>query len=80
MVSPAKRKFKNSGYSLFANLMSSERKVMKGAKKVARFNKVWSRDRNILTFDQSGKIFNVNMHEDSGFVKANVKYNSDNDA
>ena len=54
--------------------------IMKEAKKIAGFNKVWSRDGNILTFDQSGKIFNVKTLKDLRFVKANVNNNSDEDA
>ena len=54
--------------------------ITKEAKKIAGFNKVWSRDSNILTFDQSGKIFNVKTLEDLRFVKANVNNNSDEDA
>ena len=54
--------------------------IMKEAKKIAGFNNVWSRDGNILTFNQSGKIFNVKTLEDLCFVKTNVNNNSDGDA
>ena len=54
--------------------------IMKEAKKIAGFNKAWSKDGNILTFDQTGKIFNVKSLEDLHFVKANVNNNSDEDA
>ena len=46
--------------------------IMKEAKKIAWFNKVWSRDGNILTFDQSDKIFNVKTLGDLRFVKAKI--------
>ena len=80
MVFRAKRKLKNTGYTLFENLTSRRAMIMKEAKKIAGFNKVWSRDGNILTFDQSGKIFNVKTLDDLRFVKANVNNNSDEDA
>ena len=44
--------------------------LVKNVKKIAGFNKVWSRDSNILTFDQSGKIFNFRTLEDLRFVKS----------
>ena len=47
MVFRAKRKFKNTGCSLFENLTSRRAIIMKEAKKIAGFNKVWSRDGNI---------------------------------
>ena len=50
---------------------------MKEAKKIAGFNKVWSTDGNILTFDQIDRIFNLKTLEDLCFVKANVNNNSD---
>ena len=54
--------------------------IMKEAKKIAVFNKVWSGDGHMLIFDKSGKIFNVKMLEDLRFVKANMNNNSDEDA
>ena len=50
---------------------------MKEAKKIAGFNKVWSIDGNILTFNQSDRIFNVKTLEDLRFVKADVNNNFD---
>ena len=50
---------------------------MKEAKKIAGFNKVWSIDGNILTFDQSDRIFNVKTLDNLRFVKANGNNNSD---
>ena len=50
--------------------------ITKDAKKIAGFNKVRSIDCNILTFDQSDRIFNVKTLENLHVVKANVNNNS----
>ena len=50
MVFRTKRNFKNTRYSLFENLTPRRAMIMKEAKKIAGFNKVWSKDGNILIY------------------------------